>query len=94
MKLHLDAEADALFLILQEGPWNGTREVAPGINLEIGADGEVMAIEVLSLSRRGGRAILQHMELDFAPDPGGRADAFEIPQELADRLLSLVPRDA
>ena len=82
MKLHLDAEADALFLILREGTWHSTREVAPGINLELGADDEVMAIEVLGLAERGGRPILEHLELDFAPAIEKETFEVDLPPEV------------
>ncbi len=68
MRLAIDKEADALVLILRDGPWKRTQRAAKNVNLELGADGEVMAIEVLNLSRHTGRAVLNHVDLNFAPE--------------------------
>lgn len=52
-----DPEADAMFVWF--GPEGAksveTTEVAPGINLDIGADGEPIGIEILHVSKRGMR---------------------------------------
>jgi uncharacterized protein YuzE len=68
MKGTIDREADALLLILREGPWTRTQQAAKDVNLELGEDGEVMAIEVLNLSRQAGRPVLDHLSLDFEPE--------------------------
>lgn len=67
MRLEIDKEADALLLVLREGPWKETQKAAEHVNIELGDNGEVMAIEILNLSRHAGRPVLDHLDLDFAP---------------------------
>lgn len=52
MKLSIDQKADALYLSLLDGPAADTEEVAPGILLDYSADGKVVGIEMLYLSKR------------------------------------------
>ncbi len=68
MKLTIDKDADALLLVLREGPWQRTQRASKDVNLELGGDGEVMAIEVLNLSRHAGGAVLDHLNLSFEAD--------------------------
>ena len=53
MKLHVDPEADALYLRLNESKIIESEEVAPGVVLDYDANGEVVGVEILSLSERG-----------------------------------------
>ncbi len=39
MKLHYYPETDSLYIELKAGPGSETREVAPGVNADFGADG-------------------------------------------------------
>jgi len=68
MRLAIDKEADALLLILRDGSWKRTQAAAKDINLELGDDDEVMAIEVLNLSGHIGQTALDHLDLNFAPE--------------------------
>jgi len=68
MRLTIDKEADALLLVLRDGPWKRTRQAARHVNLELGNNDEVMAIEVLNLSKHTGRSVLDHLDLNFAPE--------------------------
>ena len=68
MRLTIDKEADALLLILRDGPWKRTLKAARYVNLELGHNDEVMAIEVLNLSHHTGRSVLDHLDLNFAPE--------------------------
>jgi uncharacterized protein YuzE len=86
MRLSFDTEADAMFLILKEGPWDRTKQVARGINLELDESGEVLAIEVLFLSKRAGRPILKHLDIDLAPPFDPDEESFDIPDEVFERL--------
>jgi uncharacterized protein YuzE len=52
MKLTVDREADALYLSLEETPSVETETVSPGILLDYGANGQVVGIEMLHLSKR------------------------------------------
>lgn len=52
MKLHVDEQADALYLRLDDSPIIESEEVTPGIVLDYNERDEVVGIEVLHLSRR------------------------------------------
>ena len=52
MKLHVDKEADALYLRLDDSKIIETDEVAPGVILDYNEHNEVVGIEMLYLSRR------------------------------------------
>ena len=51
MKLHLDREADALYLRFGETKIIESEEVSPGVILDFNDKNEVVAIEVLYLNR-------------------------------------------
>lgn len=53
MKLHFDRAADALYLRLDDSKILESEEVAPGVVLDFNADKQVVAIEILNLSKRG-----------------------------------------
>ena len=52
MKLHIDKEADALFLRLDNSKITESEEVAPGIILDFDELNQVVGIEILRLSTR------------------------------------------
>ena len=52
MKLHVDKEADALYLQLNDSKIIESDEVAPGVILDYNDRNEVVGIEMLYLSRR------------------------------------------
>lgn len=52
MKLHVDKEADALYLQLDDSKIIESDEVAPGVILDYNDRNEVVGIEMLYLSRR------------------------------------------
>ncbi len=52
MKLHVDKEADALYLRLDDSRIIESDEVAPGVILDYNEHNEVIGIEMLYLSRR------------------------------------------
>jgi uncharacterized protein YuzE len=54
MKLTVDPEADALYLRLNETEIADSEQVASGIVLDYDAHDNVVGIEVLRLSKRGG----------------------------------------
>jgi uncharacterized protein YuzE len=68
MKLHFDKEADAVLLILRDGPWHHSRDMGHGVTFDFDGSGELMAISILNLSKRAGRPILEHLNLSFAPE--------------------------
>ncbi len=52
MKLHVDKEADALYLRLDDSEIIESEEVAPGVILDYNQHNEVVGIEMLYLSKR------------------------------------------
>ncbi len=52
MRLHVDQEADALYLRLDESKIVESEEVAPGVVLDYNAEKQVVGIEILYLSKR------------------------------------------
>ena len=51
LKVHYDAEVDVLYLA-REGHEEKVVEVYPGLNLELGVDGELIGVEILQASHR------------------------------------------
>ena len=52
MKLHVDKEADALYLRLDDSKIIESDEVAPGVILDYNEQNEVVGVEMLYLSKR------------------------------------------
>lgn len=52
MKLHVDQNADALYLRLDDSSIIESEEVSPGIILDYNENNEVVGIEMLQLSKR------------------------------------------
>ena len=52
MKLHVDPDADALYLRLNESKIIDSEEVSPGVVLDYDAKDEVVGVEILHLSKR------------------------------------------
>jgi uncharacterized protein YuzE len=52
MRLHVDGEADALYLRLDDSKIIESEEVSPGVVLDYNADHQVVGIEILLLSKR------------------------------------------
>ena len=64
MKLTLDREADALYLELDEAPAAESREISPGVILDYNAEGKVVGIEMLYLSKRVSAEKLGRVQLE------------------------------
>ena len=64
MKLHVDKEADALYLRLDDTPIVESEEVSPGIVLDYSASNEVVGIEMLHLSKRSSALNLSALEFE------------------------------
>jgi uncharacterized protein YuzE len=64
MKLTLDREADALYLELDEAPAAESREISPGVILDYNAEGTVVGIEMLYLSKRVSAEKLGRVQLE------------------------------
>jgi uncharacterized protein YuzE len=64
MKLKIDREADALYLDLDESPAADSEEISPGLILDYNADGKVVGIEMLYLSKRVGAEKLDRLQME------------------------------
>lgn len=56
-KIYYDKESDTLWLLVEKGHEEEYKEIAPGINLELGKNGEVLRIEILNASKVLGKKI-------------------------------------
>ena len=52
MRVNYDREADVLHILLMEGRSDTSQEVAPGVYVEMDADGRVVGVEITSASQR------------------------------------------
>ncbi len=52
MKLKVDKQADALYLLLDDSPVAESQEASPGIVLDFNTHNEVVGVEILHLSKR------------------------------------------
>ena len=52
MRIRVDKESDALYFRLDESAIAESEEVQPGVILDFNADGKVVGIEILDLSKR------------------------------------------
>ncbi|MFH1289855.1 MAG: DUF2283 domain-containing protein [Nanoarchaeota archaeon] len=50
-KYNYDKESDSLFINIKDGEEESFEEIAPGINIELNENNEVIGIEVLKASR-------------------------------------------
>ncbi|MCY3901718.1 MAG: DUF2283 domain-containing protein [Caldilineaceae bacterium] len=62
MKLHIDKEADALYLRLDDSVIIESEEVAPGVVLDYNDANQVVGIELLYLSKRSPDLNLSSLE--------------------------------
>jgi uncharacterized protein YuzE len=68
MRLHVDQQADALYLRLDESKIVESEEVSPGVVLDFNSDNQVVGVEILHLSKRAPR--LEPGKLVFETTPG------------------------
>ena len=66
MKLHIDKEADALYLRLDDSSIVESEEVSPGVVLDYNASNEVVGVELLYLSKRSSNLKLSTLEFETA----------------------------
>ena len=66
MKLHVDKEADALYLRLDDSKIIESEEVSPGIVIDFNEHNQVVGIEMLHLSRRTTHLNLQELQYQTA----------------------------
>ena len=66
MRLKVDQENDALHFRLDESSIVESKEVQPGVILDFNADGQVVGIEILSLSTRTAAEQLRVLQFETA----------------------------
>ncbi len=66
MKLHIDKEADALYLRLDDSKIIESEEVSPGIVLDFNEQNQVVGIEMLHLSRRSPQLNFEDLQYETA----------------------------
>ncbi|HEY3760360.1 MAG TPA: DUF2283 domain-containing protein [Verrucomicrobiae bacterium] len=66
MRLHVDKEADALYLRLDDSKIIESEEVSPGIVLDFNEQNQVVGIEMLHLSRRSPKLNLRELQYQAA----------------------------
>ena len=64
MKLHVDKQADALYLRLDESPIVESEEVSPGVVLDFNESNEVVGVEMLYLSQRSSELDLSAIQFE------------------------------
>ena len=64
MKLHVDKEADALYLRLDESVIVESEEVAPGVVVDYNESDEVVGVELLHLSTRSSDLNLSELHFE------------------------------
>ena len=64
MKLHVDKEADALYLRLDASLITVSEEVSPGVVLDYNESNEVVGEEILHLSQRSTELDLSSLEFE------------------------------
>ncbi len=66
MKLHVDKDADALYLRLDDSNIVESEEVSPGVVLDYNESNEVVGVELLHLSKRSANLNLSALEFETA----------------------------
>ncbi len=64
MKLHVDKEADALYLRLDDSAIVESEEVSPGVVLDYNEANEVVGVEMLRLSQRSSGVNLSALQFE------------------------------
>ena len=64
MKLHVDKEADALYLRLDDSAITESEEVSPGVVLDYNNANEVVGVELLHLSKRSSTLNLSALQFE------------------------------
>ena len=64
MKLHVDRDADALYLRLDDSSIVESEEVSAGVMLDFNESGEVVGVEILQLSKRSSDLDLSSLQFE------------------------------
>jgi uncharacterized protein YuzE len=66
MRLHVDKEADALYLRLDDSKIIESEEVSPGVVLDFNDRNQVVGVEFLHLSKRAPKLDLRELQFQAA----------------------------
>jgi uncharacterized protein YuzE len=66
VRVHVDQDADALYVCLDDSPIVESKEVHPGVVLDFNEDNQVVGIEVLKVSDRIPSANLRQIQFEVA----------------------------
>ena len=66
MRLHVDKEADALYLRLDDSKIIESEEVSPGVVLDFNDRNQVVGVEFLHLSKRAPKLDLRELQFQTA----------------------------
>jgi uncharacterized protein YuzE len=66
MRLHVDKEADALYLRLDDSKIIESEEVSPGVVLDFNERNQMVGIEILNLSQRTPKLDLRELQYQTA----------------------------
>ena len=66
MRVHLDEQADALYLRLDESSIVDSEEVSPGVIIDFNDQDQVVGIEILRVKERVPTANLRRMQFEVA----------------------------
>jgi len=66
MRLHVDKEADALYLRLDDSKIIESEEVSPGVVLDFNERNQMVGIEILNLSQRTPKLDLRELQYQAA----------------------------
>ena len=69
MKLHVDKQADALYLRLDDSKIIESEEVSPGVVLDYNEQNQVVGIEMLNLSTRSAGLNLNALQYETTETP-------------------------
>jgi uncharacterized protein YuzE len=64
MKLHVDSQADALYLHLDDSAILESEEVSPGVILDFNNEKQVVGVEILNLSQRVPHLNLKELQFE------------------------------
>jgi uncharacterized protein YuzE len=66
MRIHVDEQADALYLRLSESTVVESEEVQPGVVLDFDEDGRGVGIEILRMKELVPQSDLKRIQVEFA----------------------------
>lgn len=64
MKLKVDEKADAMYLRLDDSDIVDSEEVSPGVVLDYNSSNQVVGVEFLNISKRGGNINLRSLQYE------------------------------